>query len=296
MTKVPGMLVTVVCQLIALSAFATNNRSAVASSGLDTNPCTVSSPCRSFSAAMAVTADGGEIIALDSAGYGPFSISQNVSVSGAPGVHAAITATSLNAITVNGSLDSHVNLRNLQILGGGTGAAGIANIGVGRVLVSGCFIQGFGNYGIRGTSGTMAVDHTLIADCSTGIAIQNSLASIDHSEVFGCAVAVNVVSFGQAMATGSLRDVTTRWNNFGVLVSATNGSAAAVTLDHCAFTDDQDAGVSVSQGTGATLVLTMSYNWIDVLTAIGTYTINSSSTNTIGNGASGVTLTPFTLK
>src|SRR5213595_797325 len=127
MTKVPGMLVTVVCQLIALSAFATNNRSAVASSGLDTNPCTVSSPCRSFSAAMAVTDDGGEIIALDSAGYGPFSISQNVSVSGAPGVHAAITVPSGNGIDVTGGTSVYIS--NLTILGTGGGVNGIRNTG-----------------------------------------------------------------------------------------------------------------------------------------------------------------------
>ena len=82
--------------LVAAVATAQNNRSAVAVSGNDLNPCTVASPCRSFAVALAHTVAGGEVIALESGGYGPFTVTQSVTVSGAPGVHAAITATSGN--------------------------------------------------------------------------------------------------------------------------------------------------------------------------------------------------------
>ena len=45
--------------LILLAAapalFATQDRSAVSRNGLDTNPCSVASPCRSFTSAMAAT-------------------------------------------------------------------------------------------------------------------------------------------------------------------------------------------------------------------------------------------------
>src|SRR5438270_9257162 len=86
--------------LIAPAVFGFNNRSAVSSIGLDSNPCTVASPCRSFGAAIAQTNPGGEIVALDSAGYGPFTIDASLTISGAPGVHAAVTATVGTAITV----------------------------------------------------------------------------------------------------------------------------------------------------------------------------------------------------
>src|SRR5438445_535301 len=78
-----------------------NNRSAVSVNGSDLNACTVASPCRSFNAAIAETAPSGEIVALDSAGYGPFTVTMDVTISGAPGVHAAITATSTDAITIS---------------------------------------------------------------------------------------------------------------------------------------------------------------------------------------------------
>src|SRR5882672_11336232 len=96
---------TVCCVALCLlnpSVFALNNRSAVSVNGSDADPCTVPSPCRTFTAALAATASGGEIIAIDSGGYGQsFTVSQPVTVSGAPGVHAAITATTGTAITIN---------------------------------------------------------------------------------------------------------------------------------------------------------------------------------------------------
>ena len=51
--------------LVAAVATAQNNRSAVAVSGNDLNPCTVASPCRSFAVALAHTVAGGEVIALE---------------------------------------------------------------------------------------------------------------------------------------------------------------------------------------------------------------------------------------
>src|SRR5437870_9513770 len=70
--------------LIASVSFAQNNRSAVSVNGSDANPCTTVSPCRSFGVALAHTNPDGEVIALDSGGYGAFTISQPVSVIGAP--------------------------------------------------------------------------------------------------------------------------------------------------------------------------------------------------------------------
>src|SRR5438552_15899232 len=99
MVRMRLMASLLVCAL-AVPAFALNNRSAVSVNGNDANPCTPASPCRSFGAAIAQTNPGGEIIALDSAGYGPFSLSVPLTISGAPGVHAAITATSGIAIQV----------------------------------------------------------------------------------------------------------------------------------------------------------------------------------------------------
>src|SRR5438552_14419467 len=118
-------LVTIVFLLcLAPAALASNTRSAVSVNGSDANPCTPASPCRSFGAAMAQTNPGGEIIALDTAGYGAFTIDRPITVSGAPGIHAALTITTGVGISINVSSGDRVVLRNLVLLSGG-GLTGI---------------------------------------------------------------------------------------------------------------------------------------------------------------------------
>ncbi len=77
---------------ISNDADAFAQRTFVASSGADTNSCAITQPCRSFASAIALTAAGGEVIVLDSAGYGPVTITQSVSIIAPPGVYAGITA------------------------------------------------------------------------------------------------------------------------------------------------------------------------------------------------------------
>src|SRR5688500_14707459 len=73
-------------------------RTFVPTSGNDANPCSHPQPCRNFAAAITKTTPGGDVVALTSGGYGPVSIGMAVTLVGAPGVHAAITSTSGNAI------------------------------------------------------------------------------------------------------------------------------------------------------------------------------------------------------
>ena len=75
-------------QVASVSASATSQRTFVSHSGLDTNPCSVDSPCRSFAAAITQTNPSGEVVAVDSAGYGPVTISQSVTIVAPLGVHA----------------------------------------------------------------------------------------------------------------------------------------------------------------------------------------------------------------
>src|ERR1700757_431036 len=65
-----------------------------AQAGDDANPCTVASPCRTFGKALSSVAAGGEIIALDSGGYGPVTITQAVSITVPMGIYAGITVLS----------------------------------------------------------------------------------------------------------------------------------------------------------------------------------------------------------
>src|SRR4029077_20963890 len=66
--------------LSAAPAQAQNGRSFVSGHGLDTNTCTLAQPCRTFAVAFAHTNAGGEIDVLDPAGYGPVTITHDISI------------------------------------------------------------------------------------------------------------------------------------------------------------------------------------------------------------------------
>src|SRR5205809_911246 len=83
--------------------------------GNDANLCSVNAPCRSFARAISQTNAGGEVIALDSGGYGSFTVDRGLTVMAAPGVYAGITATSTDAIVISATALSRGGLRNLLV-------------------------------------------------------------------------------------------------------------------------------------------------------------------------------------
>src|SRR5215470_2252936 len=117
-------------------------RTFVASSGLDTNDGRLATPCRSIGAALAQTDPGGEIIVLDSAGYGAVTINKAVSVIAPPGIYAGITVSAGTGIDVQSGA---VALRGLTIRGIG-GNVGI-HVGNAQVRIDRCVISGLGLYG-----------------------------------------------------------------------------------------------------------------------------------------------------
>jgi hypothetical protein len=121
-------------------------RTFVSGLGSDTNPCTRISPCRSFQRAHDVVVAGGEVIAIDSAGYGPITITKSVSIIG-DGVYAGINTSSGNGVTI-ATAGITVNLRSLLIAGLGTATNGISVTSVGKLHVEECVISGFAGLGI----------------------------------------------------------------------------------------------------------------------------------------------------
>lgn len=101
--------------LAAMAAQGQAPRAFVSSAGSDANDCSRSSPCRNFQRAHDVVVAGGEVVALDSAGYGALSITKSMTITG-EGVHAAATSASGGGavVTVNGA-GITVVLRKLQI-------------------------------------------------------------------------------------------------------------------------------------------------------------------------------------
>ena len=141
-------LIAFVLLVETTGAGATAQRTFVASTGIDANPCTPVAPCRSFAAAIAQTTSNGEIIVLDSAGYGPVTINISVSLIAPPGVYASVSVSSGDGVTISTGFNSKVVLRGLAINGRG-GQNGI-NFTSGQTLhIHDCVVSNMQSNGIR---------------------------------------------------------------------------------------------------------------------------------------------------
>src|SRR5215472_18109741 len=87
---VPGLFAI----LSVTSASAQVQRTFVSGGGIDSNPCSRTAPCRTFTQAISQTNAGGEVYVLDSAGYGPFTITKSVAIVAPQGVTAGISVFS----------------------------------------------------------------------------------------------------------------------------------------------------------------------------------------------------------
>lgn len=106
-----GFVVTAMLTMAVSALAAPPQRTFVASTGNDSDPCTITQPCRGFAAAIVAVQVGGEVTALDSAGYGAFSIAKSVSVIAAPGVCAGVTVFAADGIAIAGGAADNVVLR-----------------------------------------------------------------------------------------------------------------------------------------------------------------------------------------
>jgi hypothetical protein len=171
--------------LFGSSAFAQNQRSFVSGAGLDTNSCGPTTPCRTFARAISQTNTGGEIIVLDSAGYGAFSITKSVSIIASPGVYSGISVFSGDGIDVNAGTGA-VILRGLTVNNQGSTGSGINFTGTGILHVESCVASGFnGGEGISSTGGgALEVKDSIFRGNADGISISGvSTATIDHARL-----------------------------------------------------------------------------------------------------------------
>jgi|GEM_PF-1248153 len=118
----------------------TPQRSYVSRLGSDSNNCGPAAPCRTFQGALAQTIAGGEVLVLDSAGYGLegngalLTITQPVTITVPPGVYAGISPPAgFDGVIINVPANGTVTIRGLTINGfGGTSGIDVQN---GSVLV-----------------------------------------------------------------------------------------------------------------------------------------------------------------
>ena len=155
-------------------------RTFVSGLGSDANACTRVSPCRSFQRAHDVVSVGGEVIAVDSAGYGPVTITKSVTILG-DGVYAGINTSSGNGVNI-ATADITVTLRSLTIEGLGSASTGIIAADFTALHVENCIVTGFTNVGILVNPFAAGTREVFIKDSSfrnngTGMEISKNLST-----------------------------------------------------------------------------------------------------------------------
>src|SRR5436305_3316184 len=102
MNKFAGVFIAVlaVCSYAAPSQAQT--RTWVSGVGDDLNPCSRTAPCKTFAGAISKTVEGGEIDALDPAGYGTLTITKSITIDGGTGSGwASVLNSGTNGFNIN---------------------------------------------------------------------------------------------------------------------------------------------------------------------------------------------------
>jgi Right handed beta helix region len=214
------LLAGVVTTLVAsASAHAQASRTWVSGVGDDVNPCSRTAPCKTFAGAISKTAAGGEIDALDPAGYGVVTITKSITLDGGGGAgFASILASGSPAIIINAATTDVVTLRNLSLNGIGTGTVGIRILAAKTVFVEDTEIFGF-----RAASGA-----------SAGRGISDDRTAGGALFVTNTTVRNNLLS--------------------GILVGGAAGTALTATLSNVRLEGNGNAGLAVLQGATVSVV------------------------------------------
>ena len=243
-------------------ASATSQRTFVASTGDDANPCSLAQPCRGFARAVSQTSPSGEVVVLDSAGYGPVTITTSVSIIAPAGIHAGITVFSGDGITVNvpGGV---VVLRGLTISGQG-GANGVYLLAAQRLRIESCVISNMGVDGVMfsGNATELIVIDTIVRD-NGGSGIggdSNAFVVLDHvrSEHNGTN-GFYMAAFAHGDTNASISDSVFALNGSnGIWVAATDTSFMSAQIERSVVANNGDDGIRINARLDAFIGATVS--------------------------------------
>jgi CSLREA domain-containing protein len=264
-------------------------RAFVSTAGSDANNCSIQMPCRTFASAILAVASGGEVIALNSGGFGPVTINKSVAILAPQGISAGITATSGNAITVAATFADVVTIRGLAINALG-GVNGVQFLSGAALSVEGCSIIGFHDgIAVQG-AGDVFVTDTRIRNSTQG-AIELVTGSPARAAISRCRLengalglivsSPSVVSLTESVLSGNTSDAV--YCQAGELtvddcLIAGNGTGVAATASSAVRISDScitDNGTGLDQSLAAVFLSrgdnTVEGNGTDTSGTIGTY-------------------------
>jgi len=265
-SMVRGIAVGLLSVSIATIASAQASRTWVSGVGDDANPCSRTAPCKTFAGAISKTASGGEIDALDPAGYGAVTITKAITIDG--NGYGSVLVSGTNGISISDSTDARptIILRNLSMNGLGTGinAVNVVQAGTvqGNVIIENVEIFGF-NRAVSVTatipvSVSIAESH-FYNNLATAVVLLPSVSTANKMTVTHSTISNNGQSAGSAggvFANNGGKIVVTNSNlSWNTAAGAEAGTGGEVVVDGCTLAGDQ-FGAKTS---GGTLWLTRSF-------------------------------------
>ena len=238
------MISTVV--LVSIQASAQATRTWVSGVGDDANPCSRTAPCKTFAGAISKTAAGGEIDALDPAGFGAVTITKALTIDGGPNA-GGILVSSGNGITISAGASDAVTIRNLNFVCTGTCLNGVQVNSAEAVHLQHDDIAGFTGNGISVVSPTtLYVDRTTVHESGqNGLNIasgSNTYALVTDSQFQNNANGIVANDFAKITASNTRSSGN---SSAGFLVQAAS-SGATINLINCDAAFNTVAGVQAN--------------------------------------------------
>ena len=260
------MFFALLCTLVGGRAEAVQ-RAHVATYGLDSNTsfnCSVANPCRFFQAATTVVDPNGEVVVLDSGGYGGVTLTQSISLIAPTGVYAGISVfPGAHGVTI-ATAGVKVVLRGLTINGQG-GNRGINMTNGAKLTVENCVISNLSNGIVVATAAIVRVTDTTIRDnSSNGLWLLNGTsatvtrATISGNPNGGITVDGNLPG---TTTTADIADSTMVENFHGVRAYSNNLTAVVkVSVHDSRLVQNGGYGAYTSSASGAAVTLSLSNN------------------------------------
>jgi hypothetical protein len=227
-------------------------RTFVSGLGSDGNPCSRTAPCRTFGQAISQTNAGGEVYVLDSAGYGPFTITKSISIVAPTGLTAGVSVFSADGIAINAGASDGIILRGLTVNNqGSTGNGIIFNTG-GTLHIEGCVINGFsGGSGLFFVgAGKLEVKDSIIRGNGHGIAIATlsgtAVAAIEQVRLEGNS---NGLYVGDGSKVVARNTVASNNSDSGMEVANGFGGFAQLNIENCLASNNSGVGILATSAT-----------------------------------------------
>jgi hypothetical protein len=232
-----------------------------ATTGVDTNDCSFSAPCRTFQRAHDATAANGEIVALGTGGYGQVTIKKAISIVNEEGEASVLVSVGAGITVAAGDSDA-VTLRGLTIKGTGTTTNGVVFVSGKSLSVENCVVRDMGGTGTSGTgilfqpNGTshLAVMQSLIVNNAFhGVLIQptgagNVTANLDRAAIYNSGFRGLEVIAGNGGSTATVNAVATDSlavkNNAAGYTVVSAGPQATLMLVRSLAADSGNEGIS----------------------------------------------------